>query len=175
MRSSLKQQDSGWIQDKVFITPLSSPLDSIAWQATSAAHFAHTSGCTLGNLVRPCYNIYELVYFRHRHIVGTCYYTAVMVVHRVVYLAVWLVAGCALTGAREAKPKSNESTTAEYLELIRKDAAQLRAFMQAMPKGGELHIHFTGGIYTESLINNAVQRNLNVCMPINPSTISEPS
>lgn len=50
-------------------------------------------------------------------------------------------------------------STADYLEDIRYNTAKLTAFFSAMPKGGDLHHHYTGSIYTETYINRVVANN----------------
>ncbi len=42
-------------------------------------------------------------------------------------------------------------------DQIRDNTAQLRAFFSAMPKGGDLHHHYDGSIYTETFIEFAVK------------------
>ena len=72
--------------------------------------------------------------------------------------------------AAQASPATvtkNESLAAAYLESIRDYPAALTAFFQAMPKGGDLHHHFSGSIYTESLVDEAFRQNLY----INPQTL----
>ena len=53
-----------------------------------------------------------------------------------------------------------ERRTALRLDSIRKSPALLLAFLQSMPKGGDLHNHLTGSIYAENWIDYAVQDNL---------------
>jgi len=53
------------------------------------------------------------------------------------------------TGASAAPA---DARTAAYLEAIRDEPLLLRAFLQAMPKGGDLHNHPSGAAYAESLI-----------------------
>ncbi|MBS7232673.1 adenosine deaminase [Flavobacterium psychroterrae] len=49
------------------------------------------------------------------------------------------------------------SQTAEnYLEKIRNNEALLTAFFQQMPKGGDLHHHFSGSVYAEPLLERAI-------------------
>lgn len=45
----------------------------------------------------------------------------------------------------------------EYLEKIRHNEAALISFMSKMPKGGDLHHHYSGSVYTESLIDKAIK------------------
>lgn len=42
--------------------------------------------------------------------------------------------------------------TAQWLETIRDRPPLLRAFLQAMPKGTDLHLHLSGAVYAEHLI-----------------------
>ncbi|HLO45133.1 MAG TPA: hypothetical protein VK175_12430 [Leadbetterella sp.] len=42
-------------------------------------------------------------------------------------------------------------------DKIRTNTAQLRAFFSAMPKGGDLHHHYDGSIYTETFIEYAIK------------------
>lgn len=43
-----------------------------------------------------------------------------------------------------------------YLEKIRNNEALLTAFFQQMPKGGDLHHHFSGSVYAEPLLERAI-------------------
>ncbi len=47
-------------------------------------------------------------------------------------------------------------TAEEYLESIRDNRAALTAFFSAMPKGGDLHHHYSGSIYTETYVNRVI-------------------
>ncbi|GGF15764.1 adenosine deaminase [Flavobacterium limi] len=54
----------------------------------------------------------------------------------------------------------NFSQSAEnYLEKIRNNEAALTAFFQQMPKGGDLHHHFSGSIYAEPLLERVIAEN----------------
>ncbi|NGY37130.1 adenosine deaminase [Flavobacterium sp. XN-5] len=44
----------------------------------------------------------------------------------------------------------------QYLEKIRDNEAQLTAFFSQMPKGGDLHHHFSGSIYAEPILEDAI-------------------
>lgn len=46
--------------------------------------------------------------------------------------------------------------TGKYLESIRNNDAELIAFFSQMPKGGDLHHHFTGSVYAETYIDYVV-------------------
>ncbi len=53
-----------------------------------------------------------------------------------------------------------EEKTAKYLDSIRHQPPLLLAFLQQMPKGGDLHVHLGGAIYAESLIDYASENAL---------------
>ena len=46
--------------------------------------------------------------------------------------------------------------TNDYLEKIRDNEVALTAFFSQMPKGGDLHHHFSGSIYAEPLLKQAI-------------------
>ena len=69
-----------------------------------------------------------------------------------------LVATCAL--AVLCLAQTPEEKTAKYMESVRKQPELLLAFLQEMPKGGDLHIHLSGAIYAESLIDWASENAL---------------
>lgn len=46
------------------------------------------------------------------------------------------------------------------LEQLRKSPPELRAFLQTMPKGADLHTHLTGAVYAESFIEAAAKDGL---------------
>ena len=47
-----------------------------------------------------------------------------------------------------------------YFERDKQNEATLIAFLHKMPKGADLHNHPSGAIYTESLVDAAIERNL---------------
>jgi adenosine deaminase len=59
-------------------------------------------------------------------------------------------------GAKEPLPKSNEAATARYLASLvgGHDArlAELTMFFTQMPKGGDLHHHYSGALYAEQYV-----------------------
>lgn len=56
---------------------------------------------------------------------------------------------------------SNKKVTIDsYFEGIRNNEAALTAFFSQMPKGGDLHNHYTGAVYAESYLENAMKRGL---------------
>lgn len=54
---------------------------------------------------------------------------------------------------------SYSQSTSLYLEKIRNNEAELTAFFSQMPKGGDLHHHFSGSIYAEPMLENAINEN----------------
>jgi hypothetical protein len=65
-------------------------------------------------------------------------------------------------------PSAAEAGTAAYLERVRDEPLLLRAFLQAMPKGGDLHNHPSGAEYAESFIAYAAEDGLCVA----PTTLA---
>ena len=52
-------------------------------------------------------------------------------------------------------------STNQYFEKIRNNEAALNRFLFAqMPKGGDLHHHYSGSIYAEPLLEHAIAENL---------------
>ena len=47
----------------------------------------------------------------------------------------------------------------KYFESIRNNTAELTAFFSLMPKGGDLHNHYSGSVYAETYINYVVDQN----------------
>ena len=53
-----------------------------------------------------------------------------------------------------------EQRTARYFESIRRQPSLQLAFLRDMPKGGDLHVHLSGALYAENLIDYAANDNL---------------
>lgn len=53
---------------------------------------------------------------------------------------------------RRQQPTGAEQRVARHFERIRQDPPALRAFLRALPKGADLHLHLTGAVYAESYI-----------------------
>src|SRR5437016_2855812 len=68
-------------------------------------------------------------------------------------LAVLLALPSALWTADKRTP---EEQTARYFDSVRHNPVRLLAFLQQMPKGGDLHNHLSGAVYAESFIQFAV-------------------
>jgi adenosine deaminase len=71
----------------------------------------------------------------------------------------WVLAALAIAGSAEvavqARPPmlSDEARTAAYLDRIAGSPPRLRMFLQAMPKGGDLHNHIGGVNYAEDFLD----------------------
>jgi adenosine deaminase len=65
-----------------------------------------------------------------------------------------------ISRAQNARRQSAEEKTAKYLESVRHQPGLLLAFLREMPKGGDLHVHLSGAIYAESLIDWASENAL---------------
>ena len=50
--------------------------------------------------------------------------------------------------------------TAARFSALRADHTQLRAFLKAMPKGADLHVHLSGAVYAEDFIGWAAAARL---------------
>jgi adenosine deaminase len=59
----------------------------------------------------------------------------------------------ALAACGSPAPTEPAKPTAHPFSAIRKDRAQLEAFMRAFPKGADLHNHLSGAIYAENFIH----------------------
>lgn len=67
---------------------------------------------------------------------------------------------------------SDTAVTAARFSTLRADATALRAFLQHMPKGADLHVHLSGAVYAERLIAWAAQDGL--CVRTSDVRIVEP-
>jgi len=73
---------------------------------------------------------------------------------------VWIGWVGILALAAIAAGQSPEEKTAKYMESVRHQPELLLPFLQAMPKGGDLHVHLYGAIYAESMIDWASENAL---------------
>ncbi|WP_366553080.1 adenosine deaminase family protein [Aquibaculum sediminis] len=65
-----------------------------------------------------------------------------------------VLAGCAGTGASSsALGPQSASVAATEFERVKGSPVELRMFLQAFPKGGDLHNHLSGAIYAEDFID----------------------
>ncbi len=71
-----------------------------------------------------------------------------------------------------AQKISPEQRTARHFDEVRHQPSLLLAFLEQMPKGGDLHNHLWGAIYAESFIQWAAQDGL--CVERSSNTLLEP-
>ena len=93
---------------------------------------------------------------------------------RICLLAIF-VAACAPSAWPQKKPApaaSAEQKTARYFESVRNQPLLLHAFLQQMPKGGDLHNHLSGAVYAESFVKWAAQDGL--CVDRNALAVAQP-
>jgi len=64
-----------------------------------------------------------------------------------------------LTPPAFAAEPSREAKVAAIMEMLRADPPALRAFLQQMPKGGDLHNHLDGSVWAEDFLKWADQDN----------------
>jgi adenosine deaminase len=76
----------------------------------------------------------------------------------IVFIAIY--APSAWPQKKPASAASAEQKTARYFDSIRNQPLLLHAFLQQMPKGGDLHNHLSGAVYAESFIKFAAQDGL---------------
>jgi len=62
--------------------------------------------------------------------------------------------------AQGPRRQTAEEKTAKYFESVRRQPGLLLAFLQQMPKGGDLHVHLSGAVYAESMIDWASENAL---------------
>src|SRR6478735_499355 len=86
---------------------------------------------------------------------------------RICLLAIFVVAlaPSAWPQKKPAPAASAEQKTARYFESVRSQPLLLHAFLQQMPKGGDLHNHLSGAVYAESFIQYAAKDGLCVDRP----------
>ena len=84
------------------------------------------------------------------------------------FTALFVCALCSLA----AFAQTAEQRTTRHLDQIRKNPSLLLAFLQGMPKGGDLHNHLAGAIYAENWIDYAVHDNL--CVDRSTSNLLPP-
>lgn len=73
---------------------------------------------------------------------------------------------------RGVSDRDAETAAAAYFERIRAQPPQLRAFVQAMPKGGDLHSHLSGAVYAEDYLRWAGEDGL--CLQREDAHLAEP-
>ncbi len=56
--------------------------------------------------------------------------------------------------------KNNQNSIEQVFEKIRKSPAELRLFMKEMPKGGDLHHHYSGSVFPTYLLKWAIEKDL---------------
>jgi adenosine deaminase len=79
-----------------------------------------------------------------------------------VVVALSLAAGFSLVGCGGSRAKQAQDRAEYAYNLARGNPLELRAFLEEMPKGAELHYHLSGGVYAETWIRDAAEDGL--CM-----------
>ncbi|MEX0923128.1 MAG: adenosine deaminase [Rhodovibrionaceae bacterium] len=88
----------------------------------------------------------------------------------VVAAAGLLLAACAVPQARNSG--SAESAAAARFAALQDSPPELRAFLEEMPKGGDIHSHLSGTVYAESFIAWAAEDGL--CLELASTSLAEP-
>jgi adenosine deaminase len=81
-------------------------------------------------------------------------------VARIIRSLVFLIIAWSACMAMAQSGASSEQRTARYFDSIQRQPALRLAFLREMPKGGDLHVHLSGALYAENLIDYAVSDNL---------------
>jgi adenosine deaminase len=89
-------------------------------------------------------------------------------------LGVLLLAGTAHAATKAASAPTPEARAAARFDAVLKDRAQLRLFLRAMPKGGDLHNHLAGVPYAEDFLAWADADGLCVTTDVLPSIAPPP-
>lgn len=76
------------------------------------------------------------------------------------WLAAALLNGIVIPAAAGLEPATAEQHTAAYFEGIAADPPALRMFLQAMPKGADLHSHLGGSVFAEDYLRWADEQGL---------------
>lgn len=84
----------------------------------------------------------------------------------------WLLAFALAGAAATASAENPEEKAARHLESIRDQHSLLLAWLQEMPKGGDLHNHLAGAIYAESWLDFAASDGL--CVDRSTSVLLAP-
>lgn len=88
-------------------------------------------------------------------------------------VAALLVSMTARGHAQEsAVPSANEAGAAAVFNRVVGDQSRLRVFLQAMPKGANLHNHLDGSVYTESYVKLAAEHGF--CADFTAAKITPP-
>lgn len=83
-----------------------------------------------------------------------------MMIYRMRAVAIVLLLVCTSAFSQTKTGASPEIRTERYMQSIRETTPLLTAFLQEMPKGGDLHYHLSGGIYAETMIGWAAEAKL---------------
>ena len=90
----------------------------------------------------------------------------------------WLAAGlavllCGVGGSAGAQGRvGNEQRAVQAFERVRKNPLELRAWLEKMPKGADLHMHLSGAVYAETFLREAVADGL--CVNVKTLSFSKP-
>lgn len=87
--------------------------------------------------------------------------------------ALSLTAACANLPESEPEHETEDAAlTARIFDQLSEHPVDLRMFLQAMPKGGDLHNHLSGAVYAENYIDWALEDDL--CIIVENAQLAEP-
>ena len=82
------------------------------------------------------------------------------------------LSACTTPAAVPPAVPDNEARTAAYLQQVRDRPPYLDAFLNRMPKGGDLHSHLSGAVYAESYLSWATADGL--CVVLSSYSLAAP-
>jgi adenosine deaminase len=83
-----------------------------------------------------------------------------------------LLAGTAADYAQAPALTANSARAAAVFDRVKNDQSRLRIFLQAMPKGANLHNHLDGSVYTETYVRLAAEHSF--CADFSAAKITPP-
>ncbi len=84
----------------------------------------------------------------------------------------WLILALALASCAAPDPGLGTGSAAETFRQATASPPLLRAFLYAMPKGGDLHSHLSGATYAEGLVRMGADRG--ICFDARTQTVAYP-
>ncbi|MFD1378842.1 hypothetical protein [Fodinicurvata halophila] len=89
-----------------------------------------------------------------------------------VFLILFTSACSSLPSASPDMETDEAVVTAETFDRLKDHPVELRMFLQAMPKGGDLHNHLSGAVYAESYLDWALEEDL--CLNVDEARLASP-
>jgi adenosine deaminase len=88
------------------------------------------------------------------------------------YSVVIILLATVAANAQALRQSTNENRASTKFDRARHHPPELRAFLEAMPKGADLHMHLTGAVYAESFVDAAARDGL--CVDLETHALVRP-